>query len=195
MATTHEHQQQQDEQTRGLILALTVILLSGLVGQKLLEKLLSVLILFGVPGLVAAPFLVALGSAVEVKPASGGKVAARTMLRGVSARRAMYLAAAARRLKAGGSVEAEQRLFRAHQRAEVKRREAVYQVDQAASKHGPVLGWHAERDERTTPLCRAAHGRNFRVDDPPEIGYPGTAHAGNCRCVPVAPWPDGTMLP
>lgn len=185
-----------DEEAHGAILALTVVLLSGLAGHRLLEQLLTVLVGFRVPPQAGAQLLTTLGDDVAVPhPDADDGTAVRAIQRGIASRRAMYLAAAGKRLKAGGSVTTEVRLFNAHRRAERKRAEAGERVDAAARQHGPILGWWNPLDERTTPLCRAAHGRNFRVDPPPEIGYPGTAHGGSCRCRPRAPWPDGTMLP
>lgn len=77
----------------------------------------------------------------------------------------------------------------AHERARRRRLEAAHAVSAAADRWGPVLGWHAHKDDRTTPECFEAHGSNFRVDRPPVIGWPGTLHAGQCRCRPGKPFP------
>lgn len=59
-------------------------------------------------------------------------------------------------------------------------------VDEAAARYGLILSYRAVLDEETTPECRAAHGKNFRADTRPLIGWPGTAH-GRCRCVAGPP--------
>lgn len=64
------------------------------------------------------------------------------------------------------------------------------------SKKGPknaLLGWYATLDERTSPECRAADGRNFYPTKPPVIGYPGSVHL-YCRCVPGPAHPGGKMV-
>jgi len=115
-------------------------------------------------------------------------------------RQASYLLAAARRLAVDEpDVEAERRFLAQHLTAETKRVQAAGEVDRMVTTHGRVLGWHAVRDEITTPGCRAAHGRNFLASAPPNIegrpAYPGTLHGGACRCRAVAPWPQGALLP
>jgi hypothetical protein len=75
----------------------------------------------------------------------------------------------------------------AHERARKRRMAAAVDVAAAADDYGPVLGWHAHDDDRTTPECRAADGSNFRAGQPPVIGWPGTLHGGVCRCRPGPP--------
>lgn len=194
-----EKQQQGHERQQGAIIAILLVLLAGLAVGALVSRLTAILVVLGVPPQTAAMFLAGLakvgGLPVPEAPSAPAGSAVAIMGRGVPARRAMYLAAAARRLATGGSMKVEERLFEAHRAAERRRAEAAARIDRATVAHGPVLGWHAILDEKTTPLCRAAHGRNFRVDRPPQIGWPGTAHAGNCRCKPGAPWANGSMLP
>lgn len=81
----------------------------------------------------------------------------------------------------------EKTYFKAHKAAQEKRRAVAAQVDAAAARYGPLLGWRAKMDSRTTSECRDAHGRNFRADRRPEIGWPGTTHP-HCRCEVVAPY-------
>jgi hypothetical protein len=81
----------------------------------------------------------------------------------------------------------------AHARARRARMQAAAAVDAAASEWGPLLGWHTVLDGHATPECRAADGSNFRVTDPPVIGWPGTLHGGACRCYAGKPFPGGTM--
>lgn len=116
-------------------------------------------------------------------------------------RRAYYVVTAASRV-AGAvikgrsvreSLDGERANFKAHVRA-TERRLAVDAAMKAQEKvHGPLLGWHSKLDERTTPDCREAHGKNFTLTSPPAIGLPGTPHP-NCRCAAGAPWPDGEIL-
>lgn len=87
----------------------------------------------------------------------------------------------------------ERTYFDAHKKAQKRRRAVMEQVDAAASRYGPVLGWRAQVDSRTTGECRQANGKNFRADRPPSIGYPGTVHP-HCRCEITAPHTSGRML-
>lgn len=92
-------------------------------------------------------------------------------------------------------MQSERRYFKAHQDAQARRRVVSEQVDAAANRYGPLLGWRAQMDERTTGECRNANGRNFRADHRPAIGYPGTVHP-HCRCEITAPYdaPKGRNL-
>lgn len=105
-------------------------------------------------------------------------------------RRCQYLVKAARRLMAGGTLDAERRYLAQHLAAVRARKEAVAQVDAQARRHGPVLGWYAIRDSRTDPICRALDGTNFEAAKPPAVGYPGSLHGGTCRCKAGAPYPS-----
>lgn len=114
-------------------------------------------------------------------------------------RRAAYLIMAGRRLgtavvRDGGTpgtvaqaLRAEGRYLQQHLRAVRKRNDAAAEVAAASIRYGQDLGWHAIRDDRTSPECRAAHGSNFRADEPPAIGYPGAVHE-HCRCKPGPPF-------
>lgn len=188
-----EREQPQDQE---LLIAIVLLLLAGLSAPNFTERLSLLLAPFGVPP-TAVVALVALlqaerGLSFQMPEQKPG--ALNSMRRGVVGRRAMYILAAVRRLGRGGSAKAERTLFKAHLAAEKRRYEAARAVDAAAAKWGPVLGWWSERDDRTTPACFAAHGANFSALRPPAIGWPGTIHAGQCRCKPVAPWPGGDML-
>ena len=92
------------------------------------------------------------------------------------------------------AVERERRYFQQHLDAMRQRAIAAARVDMAALEHGDFLGWSTTLDRHTSPECRAANGRNFYADRPPDIGYPGAVHPA-CRCKPVAPWPGGRLLP
>jgi len=91
-------------------------------------------------------------------------------------------------------VTRERRYFGMHRDAIWSRAKAAMAVDMAAMEHGLLLGWMTHRDDRVTPDCLAADGKNFRADQMPLIGFPGTVHA-KCRCTPVGPFPGAPMLP
>ena len=93
-----------------------------------------------------------------------------------------------------GGVDRERRYFGMHRDAIWSRSKAAMAVDMAALEHGLLLGWHAHDDDRTTPDCRDADGKNFRADSMPLIGFPGAVHA-KCRCEPVGPYDGAPMLP
>lgn len=103
--------------------------------------------------------------------------------------RAQYILAASRRVQEAvrrgvprrDALARERVYFRQHLGAVANRLKAARQVDTAANSYGPVLGWHAVLDGRTSAECREAHGRNFNVSDRPAIGYPGSVHL-YCRC-------------
>lgn len=113
-------------------------------------------------------------------------------------RRASYLVNAARRvsrgLREGGidgmreAYEREQRYWAQHQHAGAVRTAAAELVGLEMQRTSSVLlGWHAKLDSRTSPECRAAHGRNFDPNRIPPIGYPGSVHPF-CRCRPGVPF-------
>lgn len=194
-AAEDRHAPPPDAADQGVIAAITVLLLAGLPLPVLLQRLSGLLAPIGVPALALAQLVAMVGiRSLRIDAPSATRPATRTIQRGVAARRAMYLLAAARRLARGGTLAAERRLFAAHRVAEDRRRAAAARIDRAAAAHGPLLGWKARLDERTTPLCRSAHGRNFSALRPPAIGWPGTLHAGNCRCLPRAPWRNARLL-
>lgn len=181
---------------RALLIAIVVILLADLALPETGRRLTRLLAPLGIPPAAVVSALTLLGeegTTFHPSPTPGAP-AIGAMRRGAVGRRAMYLLAAVRRLGQDGTVDAERRLYGAHQAAEVRREKAAGRVDAAARQHGPLLGWWAVRDDRTTPACFAAHGANFSALHPPAIGWPGTIHAGFCRCKAVAPWPQGDLL-
>lgn len=103
--------------------------------------------------------------------------------------RAQYALAASRRaqeaLRAGTPIQQvqdrERVYFQQHLHAMSNRKESAAQVDSAAKRYGPTLGWYAKLDSRTSAECRAAHGKNFEATRRPGIGYPGSVHP-HCRC-------------
>lgn len=126
------------------------------------------------------------------------------------ARRAQYVTAAARRVTAAvtegrakgepagaaalAQLATERRYYEMHQQAMWNRAAAAGQTDMAAAEHGNLLGWLAMRSAGTSAECRAASGKNYYASSMPDIGYPGSVHP-HCRCLPVAPWPGGKLLP
>jgi hypothetical protein len=136
-----------------------------------------------------------------------GQAAARQNL----ARRAWYVLAATTRVMnamltaraTGGEVtragldalRRERLYYSQHLNAMWVRARNAMTIDMTAAQHGPLLGWLAVLDNRTTPECRWASGKNFYADNPPYIGWPGVGPHVNCRCRPVAPWPGGQLLP
>ena len=76
----------------------------------------------------------------------------------------------------------------------LRRVSAASTVDGAAAMTGPLLGWNAVLDSRTTAECRAANGKSFYANKPPSIGYPGTVHP-RCRCWPGTPRKGASILP
>lgn len=99
------------------------------------------------------------------------------------------------------SITAEERYFALHLVAEERRMRAaalqdmasLLNVDRQDEKH-PLLGWRAVLDAKTTPECRYAHGRNYRADQMPAIGWPGAVHI-SCRCSPGPAIPGAPLLP
>lgn len=92
-------------------------------------------------------------------------------------------------------VSRETRYFGLHRDAMWARAKAAMAVDMAALQHGLLLGWYTHMDDRTTPECADANGKNFRADSMPLIGYPGAVHGSNCRCTPGAPHAGAPVLP
>lgn len=88
----------------------------------------------------------------------------------------------------------ERRWFSAHIQASWQRATAAQQADLAALSYGPVLGWYAVHDARTSAECKAADGRNFSVTAMPRIGWPGAVHP-HCRCYPGPAHIGARMLP
>ena len=127
-----------------------------------------------------------------------------------AARRAQYVLAASKRVLGAarearakgesvtqaitGQLATERRYFEQHQAAMWDRATAAGRVDMEAAVHGDLLGWLSVKDRRVSPECAAASGKNFYASRIPDIGFPGSVHP-SCRCLPVAPWPGGKLLP
>lgn len=110
--------------------------------------------------------------------------------------RAIYILAASERLQEAIDLahaeQVELGYFARHVAAEERRVRAAALVDVTARLLGdrteeqednkvPLLGWRAVLDDKTTPECRWASGKNFRADRIPVIGIPGGVHP-RCRC-------------
>lgn len=200
MADRRQQRQQEREAAEhenAILIALVLLLLSGLPFVAFARRLITLFATAGIgAGATTAVLgLVGAGGLIFGQPdATAGPAVGHMQRTGVT-RRARYLLAASRRISEGAPVDVERRLFAAHVAAENRRLKATHQVDRAAAKWGPILGWHAVRDGRTTRECFNSHGANFSALTPPSHGWPGTLHGGNCRCKAVAPWSGGTLLP
>lgn len=153
----------------------------------------------GALGVPAAAILAAfkIAGSVPLPPMPAGQAARHASAVNV-AFRVHFIAAAARRLAAGGSLQAERDNLRLHLQASQARTGAAVAVDSATVRWGPVLGWQAVGDRATTAGCRAASGSNFDPRRPPVIEgvpvLPGFLHSGRCRCRPVAPFSGARIL-
>ena len=154
----------------------------------------------------------AAGVAMQSPPATTGVIGAASAQtsRQNLARRAQYVLSAGRRLagdirqaRAQGKpvrqaladgLARERRYYSQHTAAMWNRATAAGKTDMAALEHGDLLGWLAVLDGRTSPACREASGGNYHASHMPDIGFPGSVHP-SCRCMPVAPWPGGRLLP
>jgi hypothetical protein len=115
--------------------------------------------------------------------------------------RARYAASAVKRLasnflsgKGGEGVNKERAHYEAHRRAGVQREEKARLLDEAHANYGDLMGWYSVLDSSTTPECRNANGKNFRISHPPSIGLPGLGPHPNCRCHAGPPFPNGDLL-
>lgn len=184
--------------------ALVLALLSGMSGAALIGYAGSLFAPLGIaPAAVAEAVAFTTSAAALLPPLEDGGQAVRQVARTSRARRAAYLLKASRRLDVPedrliATRLAERRYLGQHLDAERRRVDAADRVDVAAGRWGPVLGWRAVNDARTTEGCRGAHGKNFRVDEPPRVEgqpvFPGQLHGGACRCEPGPPWPGGELL-
>lgn len=111
--------------------------------------------------------------------------------------RAAFIRNALRRIFAAPdkrvALRRELEYWKAHLKANLRRLTMARRADAMRRRHGPLLGWYAEMDTRTTAECRAADGRNFEALKPPVIGYPGSVHMF-CRCVPGPPIPGAKLV-
>lgn len=101
----------------------------------------------------------------------------------------------------------ERRYFDLHRDAEERRMRSAAHQDMTAKLNSDrpdfarvgeeevqLLNWHSVIDARTTPECRWAHGQNFRADQQPIIGWPGSVHL-SCRCTAGPAIPGAPLMP
>jgi SPP1 gp7 family putative phage head morphogenesis protein len=140
--------------------------------------------------------------------------ATRWAVRANTTRRAAFSLATCRRVQAAidaakahgepvlpaiqDALKLERNYFSQHVAASYQRIKAGSAVDGMAAMHGNLLGWSTFIDANTTPGCKLANGKNFRVDDPPVVegspNFPGTVHA-KCRCSPCPPRRGAPVMP
>jgi len=73
------------------------------------------------------------------------------------------------------------------------RNQTMQEAEKAMVRHGPLVGWYAHYDTKTSPACRIANGNNFDAMVGTVIGYPGSVHP-HCRCKVGPPFPNGQMV-
>lgn len=138
----------------------------------------------------SALYLAVSGERAIPKPMIAGP-AVQTSLSLEALYRAAYLLAAAQRLQAGVNqgvplaqlLATEKRYLALHIAAQLNRRAAADAVDRVRRETGTeLIGWKAVMDEKTSPECRAADGKNFHAGIPPTIGFPGAVHV---HCFPA----------
>lgn len=189
-------QPQQPPSDHAMLAALTVVVLSGLAAAPFAAALVPLLGAYGLDARGVAQLAALVWPRIGTRPTVGAAQALAGPAQAFASRTeaphtAAFLLVAARRLAAGGSFDRERAFLAQHMAARQARQDAARAVDVAGRRFGPVLGWHAVMDARTTAACRAAHGHNFRVAVPPAVGYPGSLHGGTCRCRPGAPFAGG----
>ena len=154
-----------------------------------------------------------LGDVMQTPPPMTGVIgnASAQTSRMNAARRAQYVLAATKRTVTAmrearsqgkpvlgamkDQLATERRFYAQHKQAMWNRATAAGKIDMEAATWGPLLGWYAKHDKRVTAECLKAHGSNFYVSDPPDIGLPGIGPHVGCRCEAGAPWPGGKLLP
>ncbi len=219
MALTTAHPQSKeaaDRQARrkkdkALIAAIVALFASGALGYGLLVGIRAALIQWGASEEIAA-WLAALASTHAEPPDLGlgapGPMQRQEVKQG-HVWRAVYIWGAIERLTRADDLAHAQRLehgyFLQQVAAEERRARAAALVDMTSRLLGdreeeqldgrvPLLGWRATIDDRTTPECRWANGRNFRADRIPAIGLPGSVHP-RCRCTSGPPVKGAPLMP
>lgn len=190
----------------GLVVGAGVGMAAGAtLAAGVIEAIVLILGTLGLGALVARRVAVlASGSAIPELPFEPGPVA-KTEQEHAPAWLALYLVHAAERLTTvkSPSEEArafnlEQRYFQLHLAAEERRMRSALHVDLTAvtlsDRSDGLLGWYGILDDRTTPECRWAIGRNFVADKMPVIGPPGGVHI-SCRCTPGPSRPGAPLIP
>jgi hypothetical protein len=113
--------------------------------------------------------------------------------------RAAYLIRALERIQGAddpdAQIAAERRHLAQHQGAQIARELGAMRLDAARDAYGRTLGWYAQDDDRVTPECAEADGKNFDTVHPPLIGLPGIGPHHGCRCRPGPPHEGAAFLP
>jgi len=204
-------QKARTKKDKQLVAAVTALFAAGAAGYGLMIGIRTALEVWGLP-FGTANWLADLVSS-EIKMPDLGIGAAGPMQRieerQAFAWRALYTWGAADRLLAASDLAhaelVEAGYFGRHVAAELRRLRAAALVDVTSRLLGdrteeqvvesvPMLGWRAVVDNRTTPECKWANGRNFRADRLPIIGLPGAVHP-RCRCTSGPPTPGAPTIP
>ena len=196
---------------KALVAALVALFASGAVGYGLMVEIRAALISWGLP-VEMASWLANLTSSETKLPDLGlGAVGPMQKLeeRQAFAWRGIYIWSAAERLLDAAHTAHAERVERGyffrHVAAEERRIRAAALVDVTSRLLGdrteeqtvervPLLGWRSVVDQRTTPECRWANGKNFRADRIPVIGVPGAVHP-RCRCTSGPPIRGAALIP
>lgn len=106
-----------------------------------------------------------------------------------------YILTAAKRLDAHMTTpQQEQRFYRLHRRANQGRTRSAKNLSRSLTSYGPLLGWYARHDSRTTPECRYRGGKNFYIDHPPQGELPGIGTHYGCRCRAGKPHKNASIM-
>jgi SPP1 gp7 family putative phage head morphogenesis protein len=184
----------------------TMVLASGVPPASMVVVLAGLFGAFGITvSVITAVLALALKSARALPGTGSPGPAVTASLNAEAAFRAAYFVNAAARIQnnvnAGmalpDAIAGESNNLALHNAAQLNRRNAALEVDKAAVNG--ICGWKAKMDAKTSPECRAANGLNFRVSDPPSIGWPGAVHP-HCRCRPTRPhlgagWVQDALTP
>lgn len=199
MTTAPEQSQQPPEDDGEMVEAVLAILAVGAAADVTAKALSAVLL---VPLGLALQFLQAIGAGalkafrgatvIPAKP-TALSIAEKANLR----YRAAFIIRALRRIAVAPdkklALKRELGFWKAHLKANDRRKTMARRVDFARGRYGDLLGWYAKMDDRTSAECRAADHRNFNALVPPVIGYPGSVHL-HCRCVPGPPFEGAKMV-
>jgi hypothetical protein len=213
-ATAQAQQQNQPPPTQAQMLAVIIPALTAAVTVAGVFAAIAAIMRAAGISAVALKTVIGVALAMPLPVMEGTGPASRWAVRTNTIRRAQFVIAASGRVQQAiahatarnqpvfpavqAAVAAEQRYFGQQVAMGTKRMAAGATADGAAAMNGPLLGWNAVLDSRTTYGCRAANGQNFYADHPPIVeghpALPGAVHP-LCRCWPSAPHPGAPILP